>query len=115
APIIDTRWFTGLADTRRLLSESGDEHCEAATLKAFDTALQRAHATPPTTLAEAWRCVDELAACAQALRPVVISEPPASDDEDTSDKVPSAAELAAEEAAYWMDALVRQILRAREE
>src|SRR5690606_29751831 len=74
APIFDQRWFDGLADTRRLLREAGDEHCEATSLKAFDAALQRARATPPTSLAAVWRCVDELAACATALRLVVVED-----------------------------------------
>src|SRR5690606_28798175 len=113
APIFDQRWFDGLADTRRLLREAGDEHCEATSLKAFDAALQRARATPPTSLAAVWRCVDELAACATALRLVVVEDQD-SEAEAAPDKV-SPIEVAAGEAAYWMDALVRQSTRAREE
>ncbi len=113
APIFDERWFDGLADTRRLLREAGDEHCDATSLKAFDAALQRARAAPPTTLAAAWRCVDELAACAAALRLIVVKDQD-SEPEAAPDKV-SPVEAAADEAAYWMDALVRQSTRASEE
>src|SRR5690606_32505937 len=102
--------FEGLADTRRLLRESGDEHCNAVALETFDAALQRALTTRPSTLAAAWRCIDELAACAEALRPAIgkqeVAEPP-------PDKV--AALTGAAEAAYWLEALIRQSARARDE
>ena len=67
APVFEVRWFAGLADTRRLLREAGDEACDRSELAAFDAMLETLRMTPPTTLAAAWRCVDELAARAQTL------------------------------------------------
>ncbi|NLG76575.1 MAG: hypothetical protein GX535_10075 [Xanthomonadaceae bacterium] len=111
APIFDARWFDGLADTRQLLRESGDEHCDAMALEAFDAALQRARTSRPSTLAAAWRCVDDITASAEALRPVTIGAQEIA--EPATDK--AATLTGAAEAAYWVEALIRQCRRARDE
>lgn len=108
-PILGVRWLEGLADTRRVLREAGEDGCDPRVLAAFDAALERACAAPPTTLAAAWRCVDELATQAQALQCLDTGASAATVDAAKADEAASA------EAAYWIDALARQSRCAREE
>src|SRR5690606_11870196 len=111
APVLGSHWFTGLADTRRLLREAGDAACDLQALAAFDAQLEHACATPPATLIASWRCVVELAARAQALQPATLPDVQSPDATQTDDGEPTAAD----DAAHWVARLVHQSAGAREE
>ncbi len=99
APILKHRWFEGMSDTYRILTDAiGND--SPPTVVQFEQALASAAVAGPATLVDAWVQVDRLAACAAAAA-AEITLCRAGTPED--------------EACFWALALARQCAELRDD